>query len=579
MNLETLFTPGTHFLTEPIRVPSGAVLKGHGTRLIGGVRLTDFTVGADGVYECDLTPLGIRPNPLSSRGFGRNCDRSHSELFINGRPCCISQYPERGKFLKITGYLQARTDEWGNTTGSLEAGFLYEDDRPKQWAPSPDLWTHGYWAWDWANSCEHIETLDAQRGFVRCYPPYGNYQYTVGQRFYFFNIREEVRHPGDYCIDYAGNRIFFLPFEDGSTEEVLLSTACFPAFELDGASDAVIEGFELEAFCSDAVVCRNSENVLLTDLHIHNCGARGVLIENCRGTRLTGSHIHDLGDGGVSIIGGDRTTLTPADCGVEGCHLHDLSKWSRCYRPPIQLTGVGLYAKNNVIHDCPHIAIFYCGNDMTITGNEIYRAVMETGDAGAIYSGRNYTWRGNVVSYNIIHHLGSTVGIGTMGIYNDDCLSGTVMEGNLFYKVCRAVFLGGGRDFVVRGNVFVDCSPAIEADARGASHNRIWHRMVMTMLKPDFYHIGDGASGDRPPYSTRYPELAEIDRLYRTQPETMIPPGACIEDNIVCGKRGFEFADYSMVGEFKQKNNRFVQRAELEALLPPALYQKFLEIE
>jgi 2,3,4,5-tetrahydropyridine-2-carboxylate N-succinyltransferase len=40
--------------------------------------------------------------------------------------------------------------------------------------------------------------------------------------------------------------------------------------------------------------------------------------------------------------------------------------------------------------------------------------------------------------------------MGTMGIYNDDCVSGTVMTDNFFFEVNRAAFLGGGRDFIVK---------------------------------------------------------------------------------------------------------------------------------
>ena len=43
---------------------------------------------------------------------------------------------------------------------------------------------------------------------------------------------------------------------------------------------------------------------------------------------------------------------------------------------------------------------------------------------------------------------------------------GTTIYGNLFYKVTRAAFIGGGRDCIVENNIFVDCNPALHIDAR-----------------------------------------------------------------------------------------------------------------
>ena len=59
--------------------------------------------------------------------------------------------------------------------------------------------------------------------------------------------------------------------------------------------------------------------------------------------------------------------------------------------------------------------------------------------------------------------------MGSMGIYMDDCVSGPLIYGNVFWKLHRAVFIGGGRDFCVENNIFVDCDPAVELDGRGLS--------------------------------------------------------------------------------------------------------------
>ena len=43
---------------------------------------------------------------------------------------------------------------------------------------------------------------------------------------------------------------------------------------------------------------------------------------------------------------------------------------------------------------------------------------------GAIYTGRDYSHRGNRIRHNFIHETGG-FGMGSMGVYMDDCVSGT----------------------------------------------------------------------------------------------------------------------------------------------------------
>lgn len=79
--------------------------------------------------------------------------------------------------------------------------------------------------------------------------------------------------------------------------------------------------------------------------------------------------------------------------------------------PEDSAQDVGQRAVHNLIHDHPHCPILYSGNDHRIEWNEIHHVALETGDVGAVYSGRDWTFRGNAIRYNFIHHTGG-VGIG-----------------------------------------------------------------------------------------------------------------------------------------------------------------------
>lgn len=104
----------------------------------------------------------------------------------------LARWPNTGDYTKITGFLEPMSSEWGSTQGKLEAGFTYAGDRPKQWAPSKDLWVYGFWAYDWASSYEHVASIDTEKNSIKTDAPYGLYYFTTGQRFYFLNVLEEL---------------------------------------------------------------------------------------------------------------------------------------------------------------------------------------------------------------------------------------------------------------------------------------------------------------------------------------------------------------------------------------------------
>jgi hypothetical protein len=163
---------------------------------------------------------------------------------------------------------------------------------------------------------------------------------------------------------------------------------------------------------------------------------------------------------------------------------------------------------------------------------------LETGDVGAIYTGRDYTFRGNRIRHNFIHHTGG-VGMGSMGVYMDDCVSGTEVFGNIFYKVHWAMFIGGGRDHRVENNLFVECDPAVRVDGRGLDTSPVWRDMVNVTMRQRLTEVPLEL------YRARYPELTSLDRYYGPPGGPAItgeafrgvpPEGNLIARNVCAGK-------------------------------------------
>lgn len=526
---------------------------GETVRLLGGPIIKDFEpVRGEAilarlpehvrpyVLQVDLRSHGIeQPGALTSRGFGRPIQPAHSELFFGDEPMALASWPKgegkEGNWMAIAA-LPAGTghnDDHGGTIGDLPDGFHYDGDRPRQWQTLDDVWVHGYWAWDWANSYEQIESVDFEQRLIKTKAPHGLYGFRAGQRFAFLNVLEELGRPGEYYIDRANATLYFWPPQNVESTEAIVSNLAEPIISLSNVSHVSFMDLTIEGTRGHGVRIEGGSSCTLAGCTICHTGNYAVWIEGGRNHSVASCHIYDNGDGGVNLSGGDRKTLEPGGHSVHNCHFHHQGRWSRCYVPAIHLHGVGLRARHNLIHDHPHCAILFWGNEHLIELNEVHHVCMETGDVGAIYTGRDWTARGNIIRHNFVYHTGG-MGMGSMAVYLDDCASGTAVYGNVFYRVQRAAFVGGGRDNHIENNIFVECDPAVQIDGRGLDPQPVWHNMVHQTMRERLEEINP----EQPPYSTRYPELAWLVDYYRdseNQPGVG-PEGTRVVHNICVGK-------------------------------------------
>jgi hypothetical protein len=495
---------------EPVRLLGGQRLRGFET-VPNSATLARFDEKARGhIVATDLQAAGITDfGEMKSRGFGRS-EVAHGELFYDGKPMTLARWPNEGNWERIAGFPEAsgQGDEHGGKIGKLEEGFNYAGDRPRRWQNPTNLWIHGYWAWDWANSYVGVASLDLENRLIKTVAPYGSYGFRKGQPFYFLNVLEELDQPGEWFLDRATGTLYFWPPKKlEAISEVLFSSLDEPLLKFNNVSHLVFRGFVLEATRGNAVEIRGGASNRIADCLIRNIGSGAVTIEGGYGHGIMRCEVFDTGDGGVSLQGGDRQTLTPGGHFVEDSHFARQGRWSKTYVPAVLMNGVGMRASHNLIHDHPHCAILFNGNDHLVEFNEIHHIALETGDVGAIYAGRDYSFRGNRIRHNFIHHTGG-VGMGAMGVYMDDCVSGTEIFGNVFYKVQRAAFLGGGRDHQVVNNIFVDCNHAVELDGRGLDKTPVWLNMVDKTMRQRLTEVPLSL------YRERYPALKSLDAHY-----------------------------------------------------------------
>ena len=391
---------------------------GDTVRLLGGRQVSNWVPVSDPqvlgsldesarghVLQADLKAIGVSDYGSPAGG--------GLELFFGGEPMTLSRWPNEG-FTRIVQVLGKKEVDVRGTKGCAEGVFRYDGERPRRWIDEKDAWVHGYWFWDWAEQRHPIDTIDVELHSIEVKPPYHNYGYRNGQWFYAFNLLSEIDRPGEWYVDRETGTLYFWPPSAIERSEVIVS-ALPTLVAMTDTSCVSLRGFIMEALRGTAITISGGSGDRILGCTIRNIGGWAVTVSG--GTRhgVAGCDMYQMGGGGISLTGGDRTRLTPAGLFASNNHIHHYARVSRMYNPGITLQGVGNRAAHNLIHDAPHMAIGFGGNDHRIEFNEIHSVCRESNDAGAIYAGRNWTTRGTVIRHNYLHHINGFEGADASG--------------------------------------------------------------------------------------------------------------------------------------------------------------------
>ncbi len=483
------------------------------------------------VKMIDLAKCGIEDaGHFAERGGFNPAVPSHAELFSSGVRQKLARWPREG-YVRNAGLVEGTTRTFFLHRGyEVDAAdcFHYTEDRQSQWKDVENIVLFGYWSWDWADSYRRVTSIDTEKKIIRVTEPSADInRIKSGARYCALNVLEEIAGPGDMAIDFAGKRIYWWP--DQTATPPTVSCLAEELIRMQGVTDFELNGITLREGRADGLTARSCARVDFSNLLIENVGNTAMIVSGGHHVRISQCEFTGTGDGCILIDGGDVGKLLPCNHEITDCEFHHFSTWSKTYKSAIRPTGCGMNISHNFIHDAPHCAILYRGADMRIEYNDIYRVALETDDVGAIYTGFSWVERGNVIRGNHIHGMvaGEDGFALVMGIYLDDFHSGQIVADNIVEDAEIGIMIGGGRDNLVEGNIFIHCKHAIHVDARGTS----WASNQFTDNSPRprstklIDQIRDFAVA-QPPFCDRFPILQTY---LDDQPE--LPKGNVLNEN------------------------------------------------
>lgn len=513
-------SPGTYRLDAPLQLDAASsgsaehpvTIRGPQDRsaiLSGGRAVSGFTPVTDPtalarlpkssyghVLQTNLPQQGITDFGTHLRhGFGSDGNNPTAiEITQRNQPLTLARWPNK-EFASIA------------TTPDGEKGlrFTLKGGNIAAWQAEPQLLATGYWFNNWADTTLPVAALEpatSQLTLAAPAPPYG---IKAGQRVFIQNALAELNEPGEWYLDRITGTLYLWPLaelQQGDIEASVVQQLLI----ITKSSHVTIGGITLQSSRGDALAINGGHHVRVENTTIRNVGKRGAVVTG-QDNGLANVLIENTGGGGVLMQGGDRQTLTPANLYVEGGILRRFARISRTYQPGIMIHGVGNRSTSNKISDAPHAAIIFNGNDHLIDSNEITNACIETGDSGAIYTGRNWSARGTLIANNKLQNIPQNTTWGrTRGIYLDDQASGIKIRNNIFFNINMAIFIGGGRDNLIEKNTFIGGVDQIFLDARGIS----WQKQMTDDPKGQLRKNLLSVPYQSELYRNRYPNLAEI---------------------------------------------------------------------
>jgi len=482
------------------------------------------------VQVADLRAEGFSPLSQLPGHFGAS---GAEEVIFGDMPMQSARWPNED-FASFTEVIDPGASDpvhWVTREVYRPGSFQFPADRPRHWDFSRGVYLHGFWCYEWADETLRAASYDPATRELRLA---AKHRYGIGHpwrkdahhEFYAIHVFEELDQAGEYYLDRQENKLYFWPPQDLGKVPVLVTLCANPLLQLEETRHVRLEGLVIENGRDWGVRIAQCDHVRVDRCLVRNMGLGGIQVTGGTENHIVRCEVTRTGSRAVAMTAGQRKTLARGGCSVVGNHLHHVGRFDWGGGRGVTLGGCGNRVAHNLIHHCPTGAIAYGGNEHLLELNEIHHVCLLYGDVGVFYTGRDWASRGNILRWNYIHDVVENSGFGSQAFYLDDCDSGDTVTGNIVYRGAgKGVVIGGGRDNLIQGNVFIDMPKGIHVDARGPRG--------ITLDKPGSWNLK--AKCEQVDYQSelwkeRYPKLAAV-----LSEQPLLPLGNVIRDNLFIG--------------------------------------------
>ena len=240
----------------------------------------------------------------------------------------------------------------------------------------------GYFGVQYLKEYEAVNQIAADGNILMRTNAY--YGIKAGDRYYIFNLPEELDSPGEYYIDRATQKLYFYPpytITNAFMEMPILKEAMLTAKNI---KNFTIKNVNFKATRGNGIDVGGAQNFTLDSCKLENIGDKALNAMGNMKAKIINNDFFHIGGRCIELEGGNRQTLVSSENLVENNHFFNFAKIWASNNPAINLQGVGTTIQHNIFHESSSQAIFFSGNDHKFLYNEMYNLVKEVSDAGAI---------------------------------------------------------------------------------------------------------------------------------------------------------------------------------------------------
>ena len=580
---------GTHRLAEALVLDardSGtlespvtyAAFPGTKPILSGSVELKDWEPYKGEILRCTLPEL---------KG------KKTRQLFLDGERQTRARWPHPDPRDPLYG-------GWAFVETPLDDGFVYDapcfDEAP---SPQPHLWSRPDQAevlifpwYCWVSDAVPIRSVDHRTRTIRLAskPHYPWMELLRGNRFIVENVLEEIRGPGQWCIDNTAGTVYFWPpagalpgtitvpvtdrlIDIHGTDREPARCITVTGLTLAETQSPFPEQLNLENFHSptvrgEGIRIENAEHCRIEDNVFVSLGGDGIHLRNrVSHTTIAGNTIHHVGCSGVSIASdAPGNVATWVDKGA----LDEVSRlYPRCAHNIVTRNHVhhnGVFKKNcagiqvcginsietvlshNHIHHTSDkgIAIQDGFGRLVVEYNLMHDIALEICDTGAIMTNRWFVLEhdeelchGNVFRFNVIRDV---IGCGAYGTPKEEKPTGDIKAGGRIwapYYTWGIYFDNSATGTLVYGNLVVRAVlGGVSIPVGDPKDNVIANNILVDCLihQADLRIGGESASGNRFVRNILYSTSPDIATL-GIGPRTAGSFSECDHNLYYCGGR------------------------------------------
>lgn len=407
-----------------------------------------FTRGRERLPESVVSKVRAIDMSGAAINYGLTEDGGEPTVEIDGLSYNIARWPNNGytefaKYPSASGVVEpgdGLPDYQYTNKGVDYFEFAMTTYRPLEWENTGDIWIYGRFRTEYLWARRKVDSFNED--IPSCRTASASHEgagYTGYNKYYFYNVLEELDTPGEYFYDKNENVLYYYPYEESENNEqaVFMPSTLDSILDVEDAHNLVINGINF--------IGGNTGVMLLGEKNV---------IQNCT--------FSGQGYAGVHLYGEESGVIYSEfyDCDT-GIFLRQ-NRYSpyKNENSEYRVTPTRNFVQNNYFERNTQRGVHCTGQVQSVISHNVFNAFRSTSvqtsngnfdtimeynesvgvgtgiaDGGDFYNGGLYNRRRLTARYNYIRGF-NTPGSSVIGIYWDDMSARDFSYGNILIDKC-----------------------------------------------------------------------------------------------------------------------------------------------